>query len=763
MADRRGHGSTTPPHEHHQQHQRDSHDLSLLPRDVTRDSLVDNMLLSLGQLDVDPSRTKPASGFTYLDLDSPHLLNESWHDAASTQSPVSQHRPPPASHSRQYSYESDLDTIGAADDERATPPPSRGHWSTSARGQASAAAATASPSRQSSRRPSTKHTSRHGSKADKDSFDFKDVRVPSRTDSLPRSHSLANTSQPLYGNMGGYNVSDDDEAAAPVPAIGRASRDSPSASRRTASRPTTDGPVTPNKLHRKASATRSVKSSSGRTRPVVPDDMPAVPPLPGADDFDSAPAPNVGYNKKDEAPKEKQGFFRRVFGSSKSNSTMNLVSDQPPVLRHPISDRPPSNQMQQQSSNSTTAPPSRDATSSHSNHPALHKKSSFFRRRKKSNANEVPPMPEDVPPVPTLDKRPGSRAELSAPVSPTSSLRQVMNPYLHRTGGSGGRAVGIPKSATAPLAKLTSTAFDKDDNDDDDDDRRGEFKREFSPDYEPSPKAKIRAVTGTDSQEKDVFYDAPQKQTSLDVADNSFLNLDGGSDLEETTVQTAAPKDAPHSRKQSGSSSKQPATLNKTVTSPRRSNGDGKLPKSPPTPSSDSGSRAAPEAVPSVRVDTTDEPDSKVLGTLKYMQTKGLDEPAFVVGEPTEDERQKAQNIYDGEEEFISKEKAAAWMGEEGPVRKRTLQAYMELYNFKDQSILAALRSICGRLILKAETQQVDRILVAFSKRWCDCNPTHGFKSNGTYPHSVTLTYTHKLTCFRRHSYNLLLNHASQH
>lgn len=726
MVDRRGRGSTTPPHE---QHQRDSHDLSLLPRDVTRDSLVDNMLLSLGQLDVDPSRTKPASGFTYLDLDSPHILEESWHDAASTQSPVSQY----PQHSKQYSYDSDLDTIGAADDERATPPPSRGHWSTSARGQASVAAASSSASpRHSPRRPSTKHTSsRHGSKAEKDSFDLKDARVPSRTDSLPRSHSLAYGNNMTSGQA--FDASDDDEAvaAAPVPTIGRGSRDLPSAGRKTSSRPNADGPVTPSKLHRKASTSRSVKSSSGRSRPVVPDNMPAVPPLPGADDFDAAPAPNVGYNKKDEAPKEKQGFFRRVFGSSKSNSTMNLVSDQPPVLKHPISDRPPSNQIQHQTSNSSTAPPSRDATSSHSNHPALHKKSSFFRRRKKSNANDVPPMPEDIPPVPILDKRPASRAELSAPVSPASSLRQVMNPYLHKAGGSGGRAVGIPKSATAPLANLTSAPFDKDD--DDDDDRRGEFKREFSPDYEPSPKAKIRAVTGADSSDRDVFFDAPQKQTALGVADNSFLNLDGGSDLEETVVPGAASKDASQSRKRSGSSSKSHAALDKTASSPKRSNDGGRAPKTPVSPSSDAGSRAATEAVPSVRVDTTDEPDSKVLGTLKYMQTKGLDEPAFVVGDPTEDERQKAQNIYDGLEEFISKEKAAAWMGEEGPVRKRTLQAYMELYHFKDQSILTALRSICGRLILKAETQQVDRILVAFSKRWCDCNPTHGFKSNGMY------------------------------
>ncbi len=70
-------------------------------------------------------------------------------------------------------------------------------------------------------------------------------------------------------------------------------------------------------------------------------------------------------------------------------------------------------------------------------------------------------------------------------------------------------------------------------------------------------------------------------------------------------------------------------------------------------------------------------------------------------------------------------------MGEEGPARARTLIAYMELYDFTNLNILAALRSMCGRLVLKAESQQVDRILVTFARRWCQCNSNHGFKATG--------------------------------
>ena len=87
--------------------------------------------------------------------------------------------------------------------------------------------------------------------------------------------------------------------------------------------------------------------------------------------------------------------------------------------------------------------------------------------------------------------------------------------------------------------------------------------------------------------------------------------------------------------------------------------------------------------------------------------------------------------MYDGQETFISKERAAAWMGDEGPARAKALSAYMELYDFGSINILAALRVLCGRLVLKGESQQVDRILDKFAQRWCQCNPDHGFKVTG--------------------------------
>ncbi|KAI6244930.1 hypothetical protein HI914_06867 [Erysiphe necator] len=87
-----------------------------------------------------------------------------------------------------------------------------------------------------------------------------------------------------------------------------------------------------------------------------------------------------------------------------------------------------------------------------------------------------------------------------------------------------------------------------------------------------------------------------------------------------------------------------------------------------------------------------------------------------------------AREIFDGNENSVPKDKAADWLGKEDISFKKILEFYFDLYNFKHLNVLAALRKLCGRLVLKAESQKIDRILLAFSSRWCECNPHHGFK-----------------------------------
>ncbi|KAK5173109.1 uncharacterized protein LTR77_003231 [Saxophila tyrrhenica] len=91
--------------------------------------------------------------------------------------------------------------------------------------------------------------------------------------------------------------------------------------------------------------------------------------------------------------------------------------------------------------------------------------------------------------------------------------------------------------------------------------------------------------------------------------------------------------------------------------------------------------------------------------------------------------RERARKIFDGDEEDVSKAEASSWLGERNTLSTKTLEAYMNLFDYAGFSILVALRLLCGKLTLKGETQQFDRIINALSARWCECNPHHGFKA----------------------------------
>lgn len=102
--------------------------------------------------------------------------------------------------------------------------------------------------------------------------------------------------------------------------------------------------------------------------------------------------------------------------------------------------------------------------------------------------------------------------------------------------------------------------------------------------------------------------------------------------------------------------------------------------------------------------------------------------PAALVDEGAE-YRERARKIFEGDEEDVVKAEAAAWMGERNMLSMKTLEAYMQLFDFSGMNILAALRMLCNKLVLRGETQQFDRIITALSSRWCECNPNHGFKA----------------------------------
>lgn len=84
-----------------------------------------------------------------------------------------------------------------------------------------------------------------------------------------------------------------------------------------------------------------------------------------------------------------------------------------------------------------------------------------------------------------------------------------------------------------------------------------------------------------------------------------------------------------------------------------------------------------------------------------------------------------AQQIYNGTAQFIPQDEYASWLGSEE--QDNILKIYMSLFEFYRVNILEALRSLCEKIYMKGESQQLHRIIEAFSHAWCNQNMDHGF------------------------------------
>jgi hypothetical protein len=493
-----------------------------------------------------------------------------------------------------------------------------------------------------------------------------------------------------------------------------------------------------------------------------------------------APAPLVNYGKVKNATAptsaSKPGFFRRVFGSKGNTpgvASSGSVSSPGSTISGDPMERPPSNKYQNptaervRTAHGYPPPPSQPAPQRAQKEApkAISKKpSSFFKRRKKSVSEpEVPAMPLQL--VLVRDQEVGHDL-----ASPTSSLRQVMNQYLN-----------------SPITQPPRW----DDYDDgrrygngEDDDESIEESTGFSPGYTPDKSATIRSVNpgrrnGEPIRAPLMRNNTSQSQLGTDSEkelDRTFLQDNSDNDKEGNRIvsQTLTVKADPASRDMAHSpnsvardkalvaeyeqkySKRQPA---RKAENPMLSlyPTSGGSPKSKKDEASDNdgtvrGKRAAgqdaektssislplegmkgvesSESSPAVFHSATSLAGGEGMTLPPSKDAYNSSEPSSAVEtvQPTTGDWERAKKIYDGNEDFIQKSKAAAWLGEDGAIRRRTLLAYMELYDFKDMDILGALRALCNRLVLRAESQQVDRILDTFATRWCQCNPHHGFK-----------------------------------
>ncbi|CAH7674732.1 expressed protein [Phakopsora pachyrhizi] len=89
--------------------------------------------------------------------------------------------------------------------------------------------------------------------------------------------------------------------------------------------------------------------------------------------------------------------------------------------------------------------------------------------------------------------------------------------------------------------------------------------------------------------------------------------------------------------------------------------------------------------------------------------------------------------FWDDDERLIKKDKLMEWLGglesqsnqALNKLKSLTLKEYMAKFDFEGLRIDMGLRKLCTKLYIKGETQQVDRILAEFSKRFWDQNRTN--------------------------------------
>ncbi|KAF9583306.1 hypothetical protein BGW38_009788 [Lunasporangiospora selenospora] len=82
-----------------------------------------------------------------------------------------------------------------------------------------------------------------------------------------------------------------------------------------------------------------------------------------------------------------------------------------------------------------------------------------------------------------------------------------------------------------------------------------------------------------------------------------------------------------------------------------------------------------------------------------------------------------ARQCYDEDETFLRRDEISEYLGTPKAFHHLVLTHYMGYFDFSGMRLDVAFRTLCQRLALKGETQEVDRILVVFAQRYVDCNP----------------------------------------
>ncbi|OQE37293.1 hypothetical protein PENCOP_c010G00390 [Penicillium coprophilum] len=704
---------------------RDPHDLSLSPQHATRTSIVDNMLLSLDQF-------APSSSV----LDDYRLFNSAFEtDRHSHYSQESDSHGRYRGHTFSSSMSSEQDYgYEDASGRYATITATKGRRSNSSSNHQMTPRQMGSSRGGTGTMPRTKNARKgsKGSSASTADYSYTIPRVRLDQGLDRRSASFDCGPKRAFASYADASVGQDstlydDHDAAPTPSVPAGPRKAHDYNKT----PTTAAARTP-----AASRRNSMKSAhTPQVRKVRPENIGTgtlrardnelqnkdeteldLPPAITASLDPPAPSPTISYNKPAFPPpeptapttistnvpinysaapstRERPGFFRRVFGSkTPAPAPADTASIKTNDLSHPhetvnreingtsanLKGRPT-----QAAKTSAGASPSSVRTGPHQ---VVNKKPSFFRRRKRSVPDHAPPpivIPQNLAPQ-TMDT-------MAAP-SPVSSLRQVMNPYLDEE---------LDRKENADWeAKIRQPAF-----------LQAQKKRE-SVSAPGAPKTQTCLQSSAASRDQD-----PSPLAEKDRSSNGDVSTDFA--LEEKSQNIAASATLSPVVEDFSRSIKSQVDVSPNNVARIALPSDGMVCESPVDSISTASNYQTATNTPLI-----DQEEPQLVDDSEDQK----DGPGEAVEDgPTAADREQAQRLFDSQDQVVGNEPAAAWLGD--PDRAMVREAYMRLYNWSNLNIVSSLRALCDRLVLKGETQQVDRVLDAFSTRWCDCNPSHGFKA----------------------------------
>ncbi|WFD33757.1 hypothetical protein MCUN1_000574 [Malassezia cuniculi] len=203
-------------------------------------------------------------------------------------------------------------------------------------------------------------------------------------------------------------------------------------------------------------------------------------------------------------------------------------------------------------------------------------------------------------------------------------------------------------------------------------------------------------------------------------------------------VQKTAPKTATQSApKTTTQSAPQTAPKSTTQPVPKSTTQSGPKPttQSGPKPTTQSATKTTAQSATKTTAQsatkTTAQSATKITA---QSATKTTAQPASSREPPCSFEKcepeQQAKLLFECDPSVPPHNRHAEYLGSKGEDRAKVRHHYFEHFDFTGQRLDRAMRAMCDKLLLRAETQQLDRILDAFAKRYIECNPNSVFKTH---------------------------------